>query len=1082
VGGVFVNYRFADERFGAGAVYDGLVGRFGTQQVFRDCVSMQAGEHYPTELRQALEDADILVAVIGPTWLDARNGDGVRRLDLPNDWVRYEIRRALQRGIPIVPVLTAGTTSPGPADLPDDITAVSRLQAHPVSHRQLTADVGALADRIAVLVPDLAVRELFAQAQALLADQPSALLRAEHAVVPFAGRGGELARLWAWAMSPAPLSVRLVTGPGGQGKTRLAHRLCEQLRGKGYLAGLVRDDAPGDVLHRCAGLSSHTLLVVDYAETRTDQLRTLATDLLGRRGPAAPVRLLLLARTGGEWLRPLVDDHRDPRIVALFQPVAEHAVELTPLLPAAMDRQKEFTRAVNAFASRLGRDGTGVPAPFDLDDDRYARALDLHAAALAALLDREVGYHTPSTKDPILRVLHHEYHYWARTAETFTLPDPHTDRLHQIAAAATLFGASDDTRARDLLSSLRTLAGQPADTVDRYLRWLQRLYPGPQSLNPMQPDRLGEDHSAATVRAEPTTASNPVPIADPAQLTQAITVLGRAAPRHDQLTAVLTSMMTLAPDKLLTIGVQVVPQLEDPYPLVRALTSVAGDREDLGALAPALDALPGRSVALTDFAVTATDRALAIHRTLPDPNPMIIAVLLTKLSTNLEASGRLEPALTAIDDAISLYRRLDPSPVRQADLIRCLHSKALLLSRMRRRADAVTTGAEAVELSRVAGADPADLALSLTIVALEAGDQGEHERAVAAAAEASSLYRGLAANDPASYAHKLAASLNTVAIQSERLGRGDDEAKARAEANAILRTLAATAPDTYRHDLALSLQAEAIGLSGTGDTDAALAAAHEAVDIERYLDELEPDVHRPDLGAALSVLGVRQSAAGLRAEAISTLGEAAGIFRGLTARLADAYQPRLAETLRALAVAHRQAGDVEHAIVTGTEAVESYRRIITPDAYLAELAGVLRAMATWLNELGRPAEAVDTATQALTLYTGLAARDPEHHNLDVAVTLSVQAVALNHAGHDDHARDSAAGAVALYRAIPGAETFLAEALHNYALLLIGLGESAEAEQRQQEAVAVLTGDPRHRDMLRDIEETWRLVNPDDPDD
>jgi hypothetical protein len=80
-----------------------------------------------------------------------------------------------------------------------------------------------------------------------------------------------------------------------------------------------------------------------------------------------------------------------------------------------------------------------------------------------------------------------------------------------------LFAAAADTQARGLLSCLRTLAGQPDDTVDRYLRWLKRLYPGPRSLNPRQPDRLGEDHSVATIRAEPSTATNPLRIATGAE-------------------------------------------------------------------------------------------------------------------------------------------------------------------------------------------------------------------------------------------------------------------------------------------------------------------------------------------------------------------------------------------------------------------------------------------------------------------------------------------------------------------------------------------------------------------------------------
>jgi hypothetical protein len=66
MGVVFVNYRVKDNPLRAAGVHDMLVRRFGGDRVFRDCVSMAAGEHYPTELRKDLERADVLMAVIGP--------------------------------------------------------------------------------------------------------------------------------------------------------------------------------------------------------------------------------------------------------------------------------------------------------------------------------------------------------------------------------------------------------------------------------------------------------------------------------------------------------------------------------------------------------------------------------------------------------------------------------------------------------------------------------------------------------------------------------------------------------------------------------------------------------------------------------------------------------------------------------------------------------------------------------------------------------------------------------------------------------------------------------------------------------
>src|SRR5262249_24065042 len=163
----------------------------------------------------------------------------------------------------------------------------------------------------------------------------------------------------------------------------------------------------------------------------------------------------------------------------------------------------------------------GVPAPVDLDHNRYERTLDVHAAALASLLDHpddRVDGH-PLWNDPIERVLDHEYGHWQRTAAGLRGYTP--DHCRQLAAAATLFAAPDDSQARALLRRLPALDNK---NVDTWLRWFQQLYPGPGALNPLQPDRLGEDHVAAAVNEEPRVATNPARgTANDTQLIQALT-------------------------------------------------------------------------------------------------------------------------------------------------------------------------------------------------------------------------------------------------------------------------------------------------------------------------------------------------------------------------------------------------------------------------------------------------------------------------------------------------------------------------------------------------------------------------------
>src|SRR5262245_30305038 len=61
-----------------------------------------------TYLQDSVSQAAVMLVVIGHHWENV-NGKGLlfwrRRLHDPNDWVRIEIELAIQKGIPVIPVL-----------------------------------------------------------------------------------------------------------------------------------------------------------------------------------------------------------------------------------------------------------------------------------------------------------------------------------------------------------------------------------------------------------------------------------------------------------------------------------------------------------------------------------------------------------------------------------------------------------------------------------------------------------------------------------------------------------------------------------------------------------------------------------------------------------------------------------------------------------------------------------------------------------------------------------------------------------------------------------------------------------------
>jgi formylglycine-generating enzyme required for sulfatase activity len=122
---LFISYRHDDSADVTGRMHERLLSHFGDGNVFLDIDTIPIGMDFRRCIGDAVNQCDVLLAVIGDRWLDARVAGGPRqggrRLDDPNDYVRIEIESALARGIPVVPLLVGKATMPGEAHLPDGL-------------------------------------------------------------------------------------------------------------------------------------------------------------------------------------------------------------------------------------------------------------------------------------------------------------------------------------------------------------------------------------------------------------------------------------------------------------------------------------------------------------------------------------------------------------------------------------------------------------------------------------------------------------------------------------------------------------------------------------------------------------------------------------------------------------------------------------------------------------------------------------------------------------------------------------------------------------------------------------------------
>jgi formylglycine-generating enzyme required for sulfatase activity len=143
-GKVFISYRRDDSAGHAGRVHDRLELEFGRDLLFMDVDAVPLGMNFIKILDEAVAKCDALLAVIGPNWLDLRDNEGYRRLDDPHDYVRIEIAAALQRDIPVIPVLLDGAEIPQVNQLPEDIKELALRNGLYVRHASFHNDMDRL--------------------------------------------------------------------------------------------------------------------------------------------------------------------------------------------------------------------------------------------------------------------------------------------------------------------------------------------------------------------------------------------------------------------------------------------------------------------------------------------------------------------------------------------------------------------------------------------------------------------------------------------------------------------------------------------------------------------------------------------------------------------------------------------------------------------------------------------------------------------------------------------------------------------------------------------------------------------------
>ena len=638
---------------------------------------------------------------------------------------------------------------------------------------------------------------------------PARLLLARHEVVEWDDelRRHELEILHQWTHESRGLSVRLFTGPGGSGKTRLFVEWTKRLRGMNWDAGWL----PHELIdHDCTGVadvatlvtnSRPTFIAIDYAESRgyLEQFLTQACRLRAGRADLPPLRIALLARSEADWYLSLRESSLD------LQDLLDRnsPLELREVPLEGAQRARTLQRAIAAFAkNRL----VNPPAidHFSLDDDRFQRVLYIHMAALA-LVDRLV-----ITADTLLsQILQHETDFWTRP---FASANWNSHRkgtflrgARRWVAALTLLGGAPDKATAE---RLRVAADGPE--VQEFLDQLGRLYPGsgrPQTqdryLAKLEPDLLGEE-LVSSVLEHAETASNFLSTisvgASPAAIENAFTVLGHLAWHFGKdsghwIKDLLETDLDQRAEPALRAA-RALGEKTTSAPIGKSLAELVHDKGSV-ALAKRLEEklaemkLPERSVSLRELAVCVWRKQLD---GLPTDTIEAVQVERARLCNNLGGGlsklGWREAALDAANESVQTFRTL------------ATQRSELFLP---------------------------NLAKSLNNLGIRLSELGRREAALAATEEAVDIYRRLDTQRPDAFLPDLAMSLNNLGNMLSELGLREAALAATEEAVAIRRRLATQRPDAFLPDLAMSLNNLGHMLSQFGRHEAALVPLRESV-------------------------------------------------------------------------------------------------------------------------------------------------------------------------------------------------------------------------------------------------------------
>lgn len=809
----------------------------------------------------------------------------------------------------------------------------------------------------------------------------SQLLRAEEAVVPFdEKRLPFLNEVLEWAKKEDfSIALQLLVGPGGVGKTRLGIEVCSRLNKIGWISGFLSGecDIPNvsNLVSSIVNSNSSCLIVLDYAETRQAVLlailRALQTSNL-----TGNVRILLLARDGGEWWDLLPS--KDPICEPLLEGLASTGPYDVPALHNSDDdRQAAYQLALATFAERLKLVGPHYQP--QLTEAHFAFPLYIQMAALSALYgDR------PKSAEALTRTLvGHERRYWRKTLAGLPVSgDVIESQAALLMTIATL--ASGVATYRDL-SKIWDAAGGEGTLLKPLFAAISPLYRGIQGLDGWRPDLLGEALIAQVLLSD---SGAPLLNAllkhgSKGLRKSTLTVLARMLPYRDDIIPIvedaLVSTMRLCVDEIIAAIIQSPTALPKVVENAFSRLDKSSQWQIAGILEPytKFDVLPlsGIDVLVSQVSVRRAEKDL-FRKTTQSKINYIFA--LANLSIALDRDGQEIEAIEILKKALELQRGLAEKDQNRFNpkLASILGSYARLLSQLGNSELALSISTQALKMQQsLVNINPKEYESGL-IAFLNRHSamltmQGQFEEAKSVSEQSLAICLRFEKENPGDFQIALANCFGNYGAALVNLGLVEDAVKASEQSAIIFERLAKEKPERFEDDFAISLSNYSGLISKLGHTVEAVEKSGQSLAINLRLAAWKPQRFEPALAHSLNNHASHLSENGDGKEASILAKKSLDIWRRLALNNATRYEYEYVSSLGNYADHLAELGKFEEADAINDDALYIAKKLFdgNRDRHRALVGRLWGSSSLYHGNLGNWLEAANRQRMASLLYS-----------------------------------------------------------------------------------------------------------------